>query len=230
MSRQEADWFGHRTAERVVTDSVVLYRDPENQALIITLTASATADLFNGANLWEIDRFVEGLEASADPDAKLMRARLNKVRELGKQGNWAECHPHASAINEAMQRHRDVAEERHRAEAYAEIAQSRMLVETQSVSNSEASPHAAARIHRSPGRRHRLAHIIAAAKEATTQPDNYHAVWDELVRIAEQPKPPAPLIGYVDSEGVKYRSDTDKVPVKFFTKEALRKQMDPKAR
>ena len=36
------------------------------------------------------------------------------------------------------------------------------------------------------------------------------------------PKPPAPLIGFVEGEGVKYQGESD---VQFFNKEALRKKM-----
>jgi hypothetical protein len=48
-----------------------------------------------------------------------------------------------------------------------------------------------------------------------------------MVRLAETPNPPAPLIGYVEGEGIKYQADKG---VKFFTKGALRKQMEPNAR
>ncbi|CAJ0873876.1 hypothetical protein R77569_02566 [Ralstonia mannitolilytica] len=76
-------------------------------------------------------------------------------------------------------------------------------------------------------RRHALGHVIGKAKHAANEPDNYLSVWPELMRLAEQDEPPAPLLGYVDGEGVKYQTDNG---IKFFTKDALRKQMNPNAR
>lgn len=234
MTTQE-HWIGHPTASRRLTDDGVLYQTPENQSLAVVLGVFADAKhLFQGANLWEIDGFVERLEAEADPAAALMRERLNKIRKLGEQGNWAECHPHADALGEAMQRHRDVADERHRANAYAEIVRSHQLAETQAEPSSEIRRQGEATVHRSPRRRHPLGHIIAAAQKATSEPDNHLAVWPELVRIAEQqPKPPAPLIGYASDEGVKYRVEAKEgmeEEVKFFTKDALRSLLSRKRR
>jgi len=106
-------WIGHPTAARRLTDDGVLYQTPENQSLAVVLGVFDSAEhLFRGANLWEIDGFVEGLEANADPAAMLMRERLNKIRELGKQSNWAECHPHADVISAEMRSRRELAEAR----------------------------------------------------------------------------------------------------------------------
>ncbi len=76
-------------------------------------------------------------------------------------------------------------------------------------------------------KRHALEHVIVIAKNAASEPDSYLSVWPVMVRLAETPNPPAPLIGYVEGEGIKYQADKG---VKFFTKGALRKQMEPNAR
>ncbi|WAL82780.1 hypothetical protein OYT13_24105 [Pandoraea sp. XJJ-1] len=96
----------------------------------------------------------------------------------------------------------------------------------------ETSQQSGSRIHRTRSRRHALGHVIDKAKQDASEPDNYLSVWPELVRLAESTPPPAPLIGYVDGEGVKYRTSgpNPDAEVKAFTKDALRKQMDPNAR
>ncbi|WP_147309255.1 hypothetical protein [Cupriavidus taiwanensis] len=90
----------------------------------------------------------------------------------------------------------------------------------------------ATQVRRLGTRRHALSHIIEMAKRAAPEPDNYLSVWPVLVQIAESAEPTAPLIGYAGDEGVKYRGNVGKDgnDVKFFTKEALRKQMNPNAR
>lgn len=121
MTPQE-HWIGHPTASRRLTNGGVLYQTPENQSLAVVLGVFAdTKHVFHGANLWEIDGFVERLEAEADPAAVLMRERLNKIRELGKQGNWAECHPHADVINTEMRARRDLDEVRNLARLSTKI-------------------------------------------------------------------------------------------------------------
>lgn len=81
--------------------------------------------------------------------------------------------------------------------------------------------------HRIRTRRHTLTAIIETAKERAANPDDYHSVWAALVRLAEGSNRPAPLLGYAEDEGVKYQIKND---IKFFTKDALRKQMVPNAR
>ncbi|QGZ61081.1 hypothetical protein [Paraburkholderia acidisoli] len=76
--------------------------------------------------------------------------------------------------------------------------------------------------HQLRNRRHALDHVIEVAVSRATDPTNYLSVWPELVRLAEMGEPPAPLLGYVDAEGIKYQVDAG---IKFFTKNALRKRM-----
>lgn len=117
-------WIGHPTAARRLTDDGVLYRDPENQSLTILLGAfPAEEQLFRGANLWKVDRFVEGLEASADSMAPEMRATLDKVRKLGKEGNWPECRLQAKTINTAMYARRELENSTRRADILQELLQ-----------------------------------------------------------------------------------------------------------
>lgn len=78
-------------------------------------------------------------------------------------------------------------------------------------------------------RRHALSHIIEKAKQSSIEPDSYLSVWPEIVRLAESETPPAPLMGFVKGKGggVRYRTDGGS---EIFTKDALRKQMNPSAR
>ncbi|KVD37566.1 hypothetical protein WI84_13880 [Burkholderia ubonensis] len=69
--------------------------------------------------------------------------------------------------------------------------------------------------------------VIERAKREAENADDYHSVWAALVKIALRDHRPAPLIGYADGEGVKW---DDSGNVKFFTKDALRKRMNPSAR
>jgi hypothetical protein len=78
-------------------------------------------------------------------------------------------------------------------------------------------------------KRHALGHIIDKAKQSAIEPDNYLSVWPEIVRMAENGNPPGPLMGFVKGKGggVRYRTDDGS---EIFTKDALRKQMNPSAR
>jgi hypothetical protein len=73
------------------------------------------------------------------------------------------------------------------------------------------------------GRKHALAAIIAVAKNNAADADDYQSVWAALVRLAESRDRPAPLLGYVEDDGIKYQGASE---VKFFIKDALRKQMN----
>ncbi|CAB3778552.1 hypothetical protein [Paraburkholderia caffeinilytica] len=111
---KEPHWIGHRTAERRQTENGYLYRDPDNQSLAIMVVPGfhGGTRIFSGANLWEVDRFVEGLEANADPAAEKFREALNAVRELfksadvvgkiGNNRNWKSLRAHAEMINVEM--------------------------------------------------------------------------------------------------------------------------------
>ena len=70
-----------------------------------------------------------------------------------------------------------------------------------------------------------LTAVIATAKNTAQNPDDFQSVWAELVKLAESENPPAPLIGFTDGEGVKYRSESGENGVKFFTKRNLSDRM-----
>jgi len=77
-------------------------------------------------------------------------------------------------------------------------------------------------------RGHPLDAVIHLAQLAAVNPADYQSVWPALVDLAESENPPLPLTGYAPNEGVLYSTDRD--PCKAFTKSALRKRMNPKAR
>jgi hypothetical protein len=68
--------------------------------------------------------------------------------------------------------------------------------------------------------------VIQKARELASDPNNYHAVWLELVKIATGPNPLSPIHGYSDGE-VKWQSGDD---IKVLSKDALRKRIKPNAR
>jgi len=75
-------------------------------------------------------------------------------------------------------------------------------------------------------RKHRreLDDVIKKATSRANEGANYHSVWAELMRMADSPERPAPLLEFVEGEGVKYeRADGQ---VSFFTKDALRKRFE----
>lgn len=81
--------------------------------------------------------------------------------------------------------------------------------------------------HRTVPRQHALDHVIQIAKDQSSDPKSYLAVWPELLQLAQAADRPAPVLGYVDGEGVKYQGNND--VIKFFTKDALRKKMQREA-
>ena len=77
-------------------------------------------------------------------------------------------------------------------------------------------------VHKLRDRVHALEHIINEAKKNAAEPQNYHAVWAELVRLAERVPCSHPLVGYAEGD-IKYYGKGD--AVKTFNKDALRKKM-----
>ncbi|WP_431226858.1 hypothetical protein [Burkholderia contaminans] len=102
---KEREWIGHPSARRRQRlDGSYEYADPQNQSLAIMLGVRAfhpdsqldsNRALFTGASLWEMDRFVEGQEASMAPDAEKFRAALNEIRACFKNddmwGTWVRA-------------------------------------------------------------------------------------------------------------------------------------------
>jgi hypothetical protein len=64
-----------------------------------------------------------------------------------------------------------------------------------------------------------LAAVIRLAQKKSSDPDDYQAVFAQLRNMADSKERPAPLVGYVQGEGVKYE-DGDRI--NFLTKAALR--------
>jgi len=83
--------------------------------------------------------------------------------------------------------------------------------------------------HRIKNRSDPLTAVLEKAKDAALDRDDYLSVWAALVSMAQSRTRPAPLLGYAEEEGVKYQV-AEGIGTKFFTKGALRKRMNPKAR
>jgi len=65
--------------------------------------------------------------------------------------------------------------------------------------------------------------VIQKASSEALSPEDPQSVWASLVSIAESNERPAPLIGYTDTEGVKYKNTQDET--KFLTYKNLRDRM-----
>ncbi len=70
---------------------------------------------------------------------------------------------------------------------------------------------------------HPLAAVIEKARADAADADDYLSVWAVLVRIVQSDNRPAPTIGYVEGEGIKYQVDESEEP-RFLTKRALRER------
>jgi hypothetical protein len=64
--------------------------------------------------------------------------------------------------------------------------------------------------------------IIHLAKKNAQDGNNYQSVWAEMVKLADSKNRPAPLLGFIEGEGVKYQAESE---VKFFTKRNLADRM-----
>jgi hypothetical protein len=71
--------------------------------------------------------------------------------------------------------------------------------------------------------------VIEKAKSAAADREDFLSVWAALVNLAKSASRPAPLLGYEDLEGIKYEVLEQEGPA-YFTKDALRKRMNRKAR
>lgn len=78
---------------------------------------------------------------------------------------------------------------------------------------------------RAPGRwTGALAGAFEAAEQNAANSTEWRSVWAALVALAQQPGRPAPLLGYVEDEGIKYQTYNEAKPVDFLTREAFRKR------
>ena len=82
----------------------------------------------------------------------------------------------------------------------------------------------ASSIHKPRRRTDPLAAVLAEAKQQALDPTDWPSAWAALVNLAEQPLRPAPLMGYVEEEGVQYRTDDAEQPVAYLTRAAFRKR------
>ncbi len=84
---------------------------------------------------------------------------------------------------------------------------------------------AATKSHRIGTRTNILAPVIELAKSKAILIDDASSVWAVLVQLAESKDRPAPLLGFVDGEGVKYQGENGP---EFFTLKNLRDRMNRK--
>lgn len=67
-----------------------------------------------------------------------------------------------------------------------------------------------------------LAAVLTLAEGHAVDAKDWQSVWAALVALAESPTRPAPLLGYVEGEGVQYRADDADQPASYLSREALR--------
>jgi hypothetical protein len=72
--------------------------------------------------------------------------------------------------------------------------------------------------------------VIAVAERRATEPGNWQSVWPVLIKLAESDDEhrPDPLLGYIEGEGIKYRTQQGKV--EFFTARMLQDRFRRRAR
>ena len=69
-----------------------------------------------------------------------------------------------------------------------------------------------------------LTAVIKQAERKAADSNDWQSVWAALADVATSPSRPAPLLGYVESEGVKYQTDNATQPVAYLSREAFRKR------
>jgi hypothetical protein len=79
-------------------------------------------------------------------------------------------------------------------------------------------------VHRMLRRSDSLSAVIELATESAVDREDWPSVWAALIRLAEQPRRPAPLLGYSEGEGVKYEKRDHPDGFKHLTREAFRKR------
>ena len=84
--------------------------------------------------------------------------------------------------------------------------------------------------HKTMRRARPLADVFAEAERQALDATDWISVWGALVKIASAEDRPAPLLGYVEGEGVKYGTDNSEKPVAYLTREAFRKYFTRKYR
>ena len=82
--------------------------------------------------------------------------------------------------------------------------------------------------HRTRRRADPLAAVIKLAEQQALDATDWESVWAALVALAQPATRPAPLLGYVEGEGVKYQKDNADGRVGFLSRDAFRKRFDRK--
>lgn len=82
--------------------------------------------------------------------------------------------------------------------------------------------------HKVKNRTNPLREVIKMAESRVLDSADWMSVWAALVGIAKADHKPAPLLGYVEGEGVKYVVFGEPDGVRFLTREALRKRLSPR--
>lgn len=75
-----------------------------------------------------------------------------------------------------------------------------------------------------------LAAVLVRAKSGALDPTDWTSAWAAVVALAQADTRPAPLLGYIEGEGVKYQKDNREEPVGFLTRDAFRKRWEYKRR
>lgn len=82
----------------------------------------------------------------------------------------------------------------------------------------------AAKLHKPRRRADPLAAVIVLAERQAADATDWQSVWACLVELAQSRDRPAPLLGYVEGEGVQYQADDPVSPVEYLSREALRQR------
>lgn len=85
-------------------------------------------------------------------------------------------------------------------------------------------PAVAPKTHRTKRRAAPLAAVLNEAKRQALDSTDWHSVWAALAELAKSASRPAPLLGYVEGEGVQYQTDSEAQPVGYLTRDAFRKR------
>lgn len=69
-----------------------------------------------------------------------------------------------------------------------------------------------------------LSAVIKLACKEALDPDDWPSVWAALVALAEKDDRPAPLMGYVEGEGIKYKKDGEEHGIGYLTRDNFRQR------
>jgi hypothetical protein len=92
----------------------------------------------------------------------------------------------------------------------------------------QATAAAASSTHKTKRRADPLAAVLDLAARQALDSTDWQSVWAALVALAQHASRPAPLLGYVEGEGVQYRADDADQPAGYLTRDAFRKRFKRK--